>query len=99
MDESINLHDLILEVESLRKELLSLTPAKDELQKTNLLFSHSEQWAGVNLDERPGLVSGGAGAGGGFPVSQIFSAAVDYWFSSVDLFSSSAKRSSRILAL
>jgi len=43
MDEIVNSHDLLLEIESLRKELRSLNQSKDELQKINLLFSHSEQ--------------------------------------------------------
>jgi signal transduction histidine kinase/CheY-like chemotaxis protein/HPt (histidine-containing phosphotransfer) domain-containing protein len=43
MDEIVNSHDLLLENERLRKELQSLTQSKDELQKINLLFNHSEQ--------------------------------------------------------
>ena len=43
MDEKVNSHDLLIEVESLRKELRGITQSKDELQKINLLFSHSEQ--------------------------------------------------------
>jgi diguanylate cyclase (GGDEF)-like protein/PAS domain S-box-containing protein len=43
MDEIVNSNDLLLENERLHKELQSLTHSKDELQKINFLFSHSEQ--------------------------------------------------------
>jgi diguanylate cyclase (GGDEF)-like protein/PAS domain S-box-containing protein len=51
MDEIVNSHDLLLENERLRKELQSLTQSKDELQKINLLFNHSEQTLNVGYWE------------------------------------------------
>jgi PAS domain S-box-containing protein len=43
VDEIVNSHDLLLENESLPKELQSLTQTKDDLQEINLLFSRAEQ--------------------------------------------------------
>jgi diguanylate cyclase (GGDEF)-like protein/PAS domain S-box-containing protein len=51
MDEIVNSHDLLLENERLRKELQNLTQSKDELQKINLLFNHSEQILNVGYWE------------------------------------------------
>jgi PAS domain S-box-containing protein len=45
MDKTVNFHDLLLENESLRKELQSLTQTKDDLQKINSLFSHADQFS------------------------------------------------------
>jgi PAS domain S-box-containing protein len=45
MDEKVNSQDLLIEVESLRKELRGLTQSKDDLQKINLLFNRVEQFS------------------------------------------------------
>jgi diguanylate cyclase (GGDEF)-like protein/PAS domain S-box-containing protein len=52
MDEKVNQHDLLLENESLRNELHSLTQTKDELLKSNMLLGQAEKFGNLGHWER-----------------------------------------------
>jgi sensor domain CHASE-containing protein len=51
MVENVNPTDLFLENESLREKLHSLTEIKDELQKSNVLFSQTKQFGNLGYWE------------------------------------------------
>jgi diguanylate cyclase (GGDEF)-like protein/PAS domain S-box-containing protein len=51
MDEKVNQHELLLENESLRKELHGLSQSKGELQKINIIFTQLEQFGDLGYWE------------------------------------------------